>query len=47
MYKALRNAGVPQYPAFFISGGVGGAIGIEEKVLGEDSYFLNHYLLKI
>ncbi len=39
MYKALRNAGVPQYPAFFISGGVGGAIGIEEKVLGEDSTF--------
>ena len=39
MFNALRKAGVPQYPAFFIAGGVGGAIGIEEKVLGDDSYF--------
>ena len=28
IYNKLRSAGMPKYPAFFISGGIGGAIGI-------------------
>jgi len=39
IYNKLKSLGVPNYPAFFISGAVGGAIGVEDKVLGEDSYF--------
>ena len=32
MYKKLKSVGIPTVPAFVISGGVGGAIGIEKKL---------------
>ena len=46
IYNKLKSLGVPNYPAFFISGGIGGAIGVEEKVLGEDSYFSKNLFAK-
>jgi hypothetical protein len=39
IYNKLRSAGLPKYPAFFISGGIGGAIGIEDKIMGAESTF--------
>ena len=32
MYNKLKSVGVPTVPAFVISGGIGGAIGIEKKL---------------
>ena len=32
IYNKLKSVGVPTIPAFVISGGVGGAIGIEKKL---------------
>ena len=46
IYNKLRAAGVPKYPAFFISGGVGGAIGIEQKIMGADSTFSQDFFAK-
>ena len=46
IYNKLRDLGVPKYPAFFISGGIGGAIGIEDKVLGGESTLSQYYLAK-
>ena len=46
IYNKLKSLGVPNYPAFFIAGGVGGAIGVEEKVLGDDSYFSKNLFAK-
>ena len=43
IYNKLRDLGVPRYAAFFISGGIGGAIGVEDEVLGEKSTFSLHY----
>ena len=43
IYNKLRDLGMPKYPAFFISGGIGGAIGIEDKIFGEESTFALHY----
>ena len=43
IYNKLRDLGVSKYPAFFISGGIGGAIGIEDKIFGEESTFSLHY----
>jgi hypothetical protein len=37
---------MPKYPAFFLSGGIGGAIGIEKKVLGLESTFVHHIFEK-
>jgi hypothetical protein len=46
IYNKLRDLGVPKYPAFFISGGIGGAIGVEDKILGGESTFSQSYLAK-
>ena len=46
IYNKLRSAGMPRYPAFFISGGMGGAIGIEEKIMGADSTFSQEFFSK-
>ena len=46
IYNKLRSAGVPKYPAFFISGGVGGAIGIEDKIMGAESTFSQEFFSK-
>ena len=43
IYNKLRDLGMPKYPAFFISGGIGGAIGIEDQILGSESTFALHY----
>ena len=46
IYNKLRSAGVPKYPAFFISGGIGGAIGIEQKIMGAESTFSQEFFSK-
>ena len=46
IYNKLRAIGMPKYPAFFLSGGIGGAIGIEKKVLGGESTFVHHFFEK-
>jgi hypothetical protein len=46
IYNKLRAAGVPKYPAFFISGGFGGAIGIEQKIMGAESTFSQEFFAK-
>jgi len=46
IYNKLRAAGVPKYPAFFISGGIGGAIGIEDKIMGAESTFSQEFFSK-
>ena len=46
IYNKLRAAGIPKYPAFFISGGVGGAIGIEDKIMGAESTFSQEFFSK-
>jgi hypothetical protein len=46
IYNKLRAIGMPKYPAFFLSGGVGGAIGIEKKVLGLESTFVHQIFEK-
>ena len=46
IYNKLRDVGMPKYPAFFISGGIGGAIGIEQKIFGQESTFLLHFYSK-
>jgi hypothetical protein len=46
IYNKLRAIGMPKYPAFFLSGGIGGAIGIEKKVLGLESTFVHHIFEK-
>ena len=46
IFNKLRDLGMPKYPAFFISGGIGGAIGIEQKIFGQESTFLMHFYSK-
>ena len=46
IYNKLRSAGMPRYPAFFISGGIGGAIGIEKEVMGAESTFSQEFFAK-
>ena len=46
IYNKLRSAGMPKYPAFFISGGIGGAIGIEKEVMGARSTFSQEIFAK-
>jgi hypothetical protein len=46
IYNKLRAAGVPKSPAFFISGGFGGAIGIEQKIMGAESTFSQEFFAK-
>nr|BAR15089.1 hypothetical protein [uncultured Mediterranean phage uvMED] len=46
IYNKLRAAGIPKYPAFFISGGIGGAIGIEQKIMGAESTFSQEFFSK-
>jgi hypothetical protein len=46
IYNKLKAIGMPKYPAFFLSGGIGGAIGIEKKVLGGESTFVHHFFEK-
>ena len=46
IYNKLRSAGLPKYPAFFISGGIGGAIGIEDKIMGAESTFSQEFFSK-
>ena len=46
IYNSLKKAGVPKYPAFFISGGIGGAIGIEDKIMGNESTFAQEFFEK-
>ena len=46
IYNKLRSAGMPKYPAFFISGGIGGAIGIEKKIMGAESTFSQEFFSK-
>ena len=46
IYNNLRKAGVPKYWAFLISGGVGGAIGIEDKIMGAESTFSQQFFEK-
>jgi hypothetical protein len=46
IYNKLKAIGMPKYPAFFLSGGIGGAIGIEKKVLGLESTFVHHIFEK-
>jgi hypothetical protein len=46
IYNKLRAAGIPKYPAFFISGGFGGAIGIEQKIMGAESTFSQEFFAK-
>ena len=36
IFNKLRDLGMPKYPAFFISGGIGGAIGIEKEIFGQE-----------
>jgi hypothetical protein len=46
IYNKLRSAGIPKYIAFFISGGIGGAIGIEQKIMGAESTFSQEFFSK-
>ena len=46
IFNKLTSLGMPKYPAFFISGGIGGAIGIEQKIFGQESTFLLHFIVK-
>ena len=46
IYNNLRKAGVPKYWSFLISGGVGGAIGIEDKIMGAESTFSQEFFEK-
>jgi len=46
IYNKLRDLGMPKYPAFFISGGIGGAVGIEKEIFGTESTFLMHFYSK-
>ena len=46
IFNKLRSLGMPKYPAFFISGGIGGAIGIEKEIFGQESTFLLHFYSK-
>ena len=43
IYNKLRELGMPKYPALFVGWGIGGAIGIEDKLFGEESTFSLHY----
>ena len=36
IYNKLKSIGVPKYPAFAISGAIGGAVGIEDKIFGDN-----------
>jgi hypothetical protein len=46
IYNKLRSAGFQKYPAFFISGAIGGAIGIEDKIMGAESTFSQEFFSK-
>jgi len=46
IFNKLRDLGMPKYPAFFISGGIGGAIGLEDKIFGHESTFSMEFFSK-
>ena len=46
IFNKLRDLGVPKYAAFFWSGAIGGAIGLEKEIFGQESTFLLHFYSK-
>jgi len=46
IFNKLRDFGMPKYPAFIISGAIGGAIGIEQEFFGHETTFLMQWYSK-